>query len=62
MVVSYGTGDLVVTPYDYETPLRRDNRLTRAGWKSLFRRVVTDFSNDAMVDRAATLTLSLIHI
>ena len=56
MVVSYGTGDLVVTPYDYETPLRRDNRLTRAGWKSLFRRVVTDFSNDAMVDRAATLT------
>ncbi|WP_083439764.1 YihY/virulence factor BrkB family protein [Corynebacterium riegelii] len=56
MVVSYGTGDLVVTSYDYETPLRRDNRLTRAGWKSLFRRVVTDFSNDAMVDRAATLT------
>ena len=56
MVVAYGTGDLVVTPYDYETPLRRDNRLTRAGWKSLFRRVVTDFSNDAMVDRAATLT------
>ena len=56
MVVSYGTGDLVVTPYDYETPLRRDNRLTRAGWKSLFRRLVTDFSNDAMVDRAATLT------
>ena len=56
MVVAYGTGDLVVTPYDYETPLRRDNRLTRAGWKSLFRRVVTDFSNDAMVD------LSLIHI
>ncbi|OFL91686.1 YihY/virulence factor BrkB family protein [Corynebacterium sp. HMSC055D05] len=56
MVMSYGTGDLVVTPHDYETPLRRGNRLTRAGWKSIFRRVVTDFSNDAMVDRAATLT------
>lgn len=56
MVMSYGTGDLVVTPHDYETPLRRGNRLTRAGWTSVFRRVVTDFSNDAMVDRAATLT------
>lgn len=56
MVMSYGTGDLVVTPHDYETPLRRGNRLTRAGWTSVFRRVITDFSNDAMVDRAATLT------
>ena len=56
LVMEYGTGELVVPPHDYETPLKRGNRLTRPGWKSVFRRAVTDFSNDAMVDRAATLT------
>ena len=54
--MTYGTGDLVVSPHDYESPLGRRNRLTRAGWKLVFRRVVTDFTNDAMVDRAAAMT------
>ena len=56
LVMPYGTGDVVVSPHDYESPLGRGNRLTRAGWKSVLRRIVTDFANDAMVD------LSLIHI
>ena len=54
--MTYGTGDLVVSPHDYESPLGHRNRLTRAGWKLVFRRVVTDFTNDAMVDRAAAMT------
>lgn len=54
--MTYGTGDLVVSPHDYESPLGRRNRLTRAGWKLVFRRVATDFTNDAMVDRAAAMT------
>ena len=56
LVMTYGTGDLVVSPHDYESPLGHRNRLTRAGWKLVFRRVVTDFTNDAMVDRAAAMT------
>ena len=53
LIMPYGTGDVVVTPHDYESPLRRGNRLTKAGWRSVLRRIVTDFSNDGVVDRAA---------
>ncbi|WJY97157.1 YihY/virulence factor BrkB family protein [Corynebacterium fournieri] len=56
LVMPYGTGDVVVSPHDYESPLGRGNRLTRAGWRSVLRRIVTDFSNDAVVDRAAAMT------
>lgn len=56
LIMPYGTGDVVVTPHDYESPLRRGNRLTKAGWRSVLRRIVTDFSNDGVVDRAAAMT------
>ncbi|MDN8604714.1 YihY/virulence factor BrkB family protein [Corynebacterium ureicelerivorans] len=56
LIMPYGTGDVVVTPHDYESPLRRGNRLTKAGWQSVLRRIVTDFSNDGVVDRAAAMT------
>lgn len=56
LIMPYGTGDVVVTPYDYESPLRHGNRLTKAGWRSVLRRIVTDFSNDGVVDRAAAMT------
>lgn len=54
LVMPYGTGDVVVSPHDYVSPL--GTRLSRAGWKSVLRRIVTDFANDAMVDRAAAMT------
>ena len=56
LIMPYGTGHVVVTPHDYESPLRRGNRLTKAGWQSVLRRIVTDFSNDGVVDRAAAMT------
>lgn len=56
LIMPYGIGDVVVTPHDYESPLRRGNRLTKAGWRSVLRRIVTDFSNDGVVDRAAAMT------
>ena len=56
LIMPYGTGDVVVTPHDYESRLRRGNRLTKAGWRSVLRRIVTDFSNDGVVDRAAAMT------
>lgn len=56
LIMPYGTGDVVVTPHDYVSPLRRGNRLTKAGWQSVLRRIVTDFSNDGVVDRAAAMT------
>lgn len=56
LIMPYGTGDVVVTPHVYESPLQRGNRLTKAGWRSVLRRIVTDFSNDGVVDRAAAMT------
>lgn len=56
LIMPYGTGNVVVTPHDYESLLRRGNRLTKAGWRSVLRRIVTDFSNDGVVDRAAAMT------
>lgn len=58
MIVTYGTGDLVVPQPNAlaPDPLARGNRLTRKGFKHVLKRLVVDFSNDAMVDRGATLT------
>lgn len=58
LVVPYGQGQVVVTPpaATVADPLARGNRLSWPGWKLVFKRVILDFSNDAMVDRAATLT------
>ena len=41
LVMPYGTGDVVVTPHDYASPLGRGNRLTKAGWTSVWRRIIT---------------------
>lgn len=58
MVVPYGSGDLTVVPSREVAPdpLVRGNRLTWPGAKLVAKRVVLDFSFDAVTDRAATLT------
>ncbi|WP_342319343.1 YihY/virulence factor BrkB family protein [Corynebacterium mayonis] len=59
MVLPYGVGRVEVVappgvrPHPLTTP---GNRLTRAGWVLVLKRLVADFSVDAMVDRAASLT------
>lgn len=57
-VLPYGIGELDVPPPPgtKPNPLDKSNRLTKAGWALVAKRLVADFSNDAMVDRGATLT------
>ncbi|OHF37422.1 YihY/virulence factor BrkB family protein [Corynebacterium sp. HMSC074A01] len=57
-VLPYGIGELDVPPPPdtKPNPLDKSNRLTKAGWVLVAKRLVADFSNDAMVDRGATLT------
>lgn len=57
-LLPYGIGELDVPPppETMPNPLDRSNRLTKAGWVLVGKRVFADFSNDAMVDRGATLT------
>ncbi len=57
-VLPYGIGELDVPPPQgtKPNPLDKSNRLTKAGWVLVAKRLVADFSNDAMVDRGATLT------
>lgn len=58
LILPYGVGTTEVTTsaQSARDVLARDNRLTKAGWKLVGKRVVADFSNDAMVDKGATLT------
>lgn len=57
-LLPYGIGELEVPPpLDTKpNPLDRGNRLTKAGWLLVLKRIIVDFSYDAMVDRGATLT------
>ncbi|MDY5785525.1 YihY/virulence factor BrkB family protein [Corynebacterium sp.] len=59
MVLPYGEQplDVVTPPGVLPDPLTAPgNRLSLAGWTLVAKRAVTDFSVDALVDRAATLT------
>lgn len=58
LIVPYGAGDLIVAPAaeTVPDPLAKGNRLTWPSVKLILKRIVLDFSFDAMVDRAATLT------
>ena len=48
--------DVPPPPDTKPNPLDKSNRLTKEGWVLVAKRLVADFSNDAMVDRGATLT------
>ncbi len=58
LILPYGVGELQLAQprAHFDDPLAPGQRLTRAAWKLVLKRVVSDFSNDAMVDRGATLT------
>lgn len=57
-VVPYGPGELVHVPPKSHGPevFTNDNRVTLQGWIYVAKRVIADFSVDAMLDRAAALT------
>ena len=57
-VVPYGPGELVHVPQHSDGPdvFTKDNRVTPQGWIYVAKRVIADFSVDAMLDRAAALT------
>ncbi|MCQ4607212.1 YihY/virulence factor BrkB family protein [Corynebacterium pseudogenitalium] len=57
-VVPYGPGELVHVPQHSDRPdvFTKDNRVTPQGWVYVAKRVIADFSVDAMLDRAAALT------
>lgn len=57
-VVPYGPGELVHVPQHSDRPdvFTKDNRVTPQGWIYVAKRVIADFSVDAMLDRAAALT------
>ena len=58
LILPYGVGELQLAQprARFDDPLAPGQRLTRPAWKLVLKRVVSDFSNDAMVDRGATLT------
>ncbi|MCP1387711.1 YihY/virulence factor BrkB family protein [Corynebacterium sp. TA-R-1] len=58
LIMPYGVGEVDLVPPDakHVDPLARSNRLTKPGWKLVFKRVIADWGADAMVDRGATLT------
>lgn len=57
-VVPYGPGEVVHVPQRSGGPdvFTKDNRVTLQGWMYVAKRVIADFSVDAMLDRAAALT------
>ncbi|PAT07851.1 YihY/virulence factor BrkB family protein [Corynebacterium hadale] len=57
-VLPYGIGEPEFPPSEdtMPNPLGRRNRLGKAGWTLVLKRLFADFSTDAMVDRGATLT------
>lgn len=58
LILPYGVGELQFAEprSHFDDPLALGHRLTRPAWKLVLKRVVSDFSEDAMVDRGATLT------
>lgn len=56
LIMPYGAGEMHIAQQRPVDPLTRSNRVSWPGWKLVFKRVVADFGNDAMVDRGATLT------
>ena len=56
LILPYGPGEIHVAQPREVNPIARGHRLSWPGWKLVFKKVVADFGNDAMVDKGATLT------